>query len=332
MVWGGGGPGGAGGSDQPERPDVLGAMGLQALRLSYPRLLVTLALLALVAGGWSVDVWLVVALGLWAAGALAVRRAFRHLRLHLRLDGGHVFAREWVRVRETLANPGHWPLPWLELATDQPAELAGGSRLATWLPGGAVRTLQWRWYAQRHGLYRLGAARLQGGDWFGLQRVERVVHAALEVIVFPRVLAVPRDIDQALLPEGPHREPLSPFVDDLPAGLRAYRPGDPLRRIAWRASAHRGGLLVGDLPPVRERARAILIDLRRADWGGRSGEHLVEDAISLAASLAWDRAFGDRPVGLGTWAGTRVHHRGRTRCTRRCLVPEFLVGCWYCWH
>lgn len=282
------------------------AVGIQALRLSYPRLLMALAVLALVVGGWSVDVWLVMALGLWAAAALAVRRSFRRLRLHVRLEGGHAFAREWLHVRVTLANPGRWPLPWLEVATDQPAGLAGGSRHATWLPGGAVRTLEWRWYAQRRGLYRLGAARLRGGDWFGLQRAERLVHAALEVVVFPRVLAVPRNIDQALLPEGPRREPLSPFADDLPIGLRAYRAGDPLRRIAWRASAHCGEWLVGDLPPVRERARTILLDLRRADWGGRAGEYLVEDAISLAASLAWDRACADRPVGLGTWAATRV--------------------------
>lgn len=290
--------------------DATSAMRLGSLHLDFPRLVLALAVLALAAGTWSVDLWLVVALGLWALGRLAVGRAFPRLRFHLRLAHTHIFAGEWVQVAATVANPSWWPIPWVEVQSRQPEDLAGGVRRVEWLPGGAVRTLSVQWYAQRRGVYRVGGLTLRGGDWFGLYRGEREVAPTLDLVVYPRTWRIRLAPEVRRLPQGPRRDRSSPFEDELPAGLRPYRPGDPRRRIAWRATARHGTLLVREMPPVREVATCLFVDLNAGEWADRGLG--PEQAVALAASLVCDPRLANRPVGVGTWAATAVKGvRGR---------------------
>jgi uncharacterized protein (DUF58 family) len=279
--------------------------GPSTLRGIYGRLILLLALLAVVVGGWSVDVWLVIALCLWLAGRLAVGRAFPRIRLRLTLPRTHAFAGERADLVATVSNPSWWPIPWIEVESRQNPDLAGGMRRIEWLPGGAVRTLHVQWHAHTRGVYRVGGFRLRGGDWFGLFRDDREVASSLDLVVYPRVRAVTTPPPVAnRLPEGPRRDRGSPFEDDLPAGLRPYRPGDQLRRVAWRASARHDALLVREMPPVREMATCLCLDLCPSSWS--DPVEGPERAISLCASLACDRRLAGRPLGLAAWAGTAV--------------------------
>ena len=273
------------------------------LRWTHPRLVLLLALLALVAGGAATG-WLLLAVGLWAASALVIGRGLPHVRLRLRLERSRLFAGERVRLEAALANPTWWPIPWIEVESRQPEDLVGGLRRVEWLPGGAVRTRMIEWYARERGVYRVGGFRLRAGDWFGLSRAEREVAPALDLVVYPRLHPLSEVPQARRLPEGPRLDRSSPFPDELPSGLRPYRPGDPRRRIAWKASARQGALQVAELPPVRELATCVFLDLQPGSWTDRAAG--PERAISLAASLACDLRLGTRPFGLGTWAATRV--------------------------
>ena len=125
------------------------------------------------------------------------------------------------------------------------------------------------------------------------------------MVVYPNVLPLTRTPDARRLPEGPRSDRTSPFADDQPAGLRPYQPGDALRRIAWRASAHHQHLLVHELPPVRERATCLLVDLTLDHCIDRTQG--PERALSVAASLASDAGIAARPLALATWAGMGGH-------------------------
>ena len=280
------------------------AVRLGSLHLDFPRLMIALIVLAFVAGTWSVDLWLLLALGLWGLGRLSIGRAFPSLRFHCRLERTHVFAGEWARMEATVANPSWWPVPWAEIESWQPEDLAGGLRSVQWLPGGAVRRMRVEWYARRRGVYRVGDLALRGGDWFGLFRSERDVAPGLQLVVYPRVWPLHQAPTVRRLPEGPRRDRTSPFEDDLPSGLRPYRPGDPRRRIAWRASARHSALLIREMPPVRETATCLFLDLHPADWMDAGLGR--EQAVSLAASLVCDPRLDRRPVGVGAWAATAV--------------------------
>lgn len=64
--------------------------------------------------------------------------------------------------------------------------------------------------------------------------------------------------------------------------LREYRPGDPLRDIAWRASARRGGLLVRQTTAAAPQRVWIVPELRAR----RGSAEADEATISLAAGVA----------------------------------------------
>jgi len=283
-----------------------------SLRLTYPRLLFFLVLLGMIVGGWAVDLWLLAALGLWGSGRLALASAFPRVRLGLRLTRSRLFAGERAYIEVRLINPSWWPIPWIEVESRQNEDLVGGLRRAQWLPGGAMCTLRAEWFAPRRGVYRVGGFWLRAGDWFGLFHDEREVSASLDLVVYPRVQRLEIAPTAPRLPEGPRRDLGSPFEDDLPAGLRAYRPGDSRRRIAWRASARHGDLLVREMPPVREVVTYLCLDLRPDSW--HDAEQGPERAISLAASLACAPILGGRPLGCCAFAatavrGTRIHNR-----------------------
>ncbi|BES80456.1 DUF58 domain-containing protein [Pyrodictium abyssi] len=69
--------------------------------------------------------------------------------------------------------------------------------------------------------------------------------------------------------------------------LRDYAPGDDPRRIAWRATARTGRLLVRVDEAEQEPRLHIFVDLTRGMWRGRAGEAPADTAMRLAASLAY---------------------------------------------
>lgn len=115
------------------------------------------------------------------------------------------------------------------------------------------------------------------------------------VIVHPRVVALDREWVRALAgraAESPHTQRRAGAGDEF-FGLREYSPGDPVRRIAWRASARTDTLVVRQHTQRRARTLWILLDDSAPD----------EDAVTLAASIAGECVRRDLSVGLAT--GTR---------------------------
>lgn len=86
--------------------------------------------------------------------------------------------------------------------------------------------------------------------------------------------------------------------------LRAYVPGDPLRSIAWRATARRGRLLVRATEEETRRSIQIVLAIGPAMRAGAPGEAPLDQGVDLAAALLASLP-GDR-VGLTTF-DTRVY-------------------------
>jgi uncharacterized protein (DUF58 family) len=94
--------------------------------------------------------------------------------------------------------------------------------------------------------------------------------------------------------------------------LREHQPGDPFRRIAWKASARRGVLLVRDFEREERDVVWLVVDASVELWAGPLGRAPLDFAIDEAAALATKHlGRGDR-VGLFLFAaGLRV-----------CLTPD----------
>jgi uncharacterized protein (DUF58 family) len=162
-------------------------------------------------------------------------RMLAGLRIHY-LGAAPVFAGDQARVRFTLLNDSRQSRDEIRFGWDRHqaliAELAPlESRLLTLnLP------------TDRRGPLRLPAVEVSAYAPLGLVRAWTWLHLDSAALVYPRPAAqgVP------LPPDGADRETgtdLRHGEEDF-AGLRAFRHGDPPRRIAWKAYARTGELLV----------------------------------------------------------------------------------------
>lgn len=98
----------------------------------------------------------------------------------------------------------------------------------------------------RRGSYKLGPLVARWGDPFGLTERELKLADEFEILVHPASEPVEDHPLTRLWEDPPFRPPVSrPWPHGMEFyGMRAYQPGDDLRRIVWRAYARTGELLV----------------------------------------------------------------------------------------
>lgn len=87
--------------------------------------------------------------------------------------------------------------------------------------------------------------------------------------------------------------------------LREHQSGDPFRRIAWKASARRGVLLVREYERDERDVVWLVLDAAVDHWAGPPGESALDRAIDEVASVALRHAHSGDRVGLAV-VGTRT--------------------------
>ena len=80
--------------------------------------------------------------------------------------------------------------------------------------------------------------------------------------------------------------------------LRNYHPGDPLKRIAWRASAKRGSLVTKEFDNSERELVWIVLDASSELWSGLPGQAPLDLAIDAVARLATSHLRVGDKVGL----------------------------------
>ena len=94
--------------------------------------------------------------------------------------------------------------------------------------------------------------------------------------------------------------------------LREHHPGDAFRRIAWKASARRGVLVVKEFEREERDVVVMVLDASVELWSGPMGGAPLDRAIDAAATLAVHH------IGRGDLVGLRIV-AGRELCD---LAPE----------
>jgi uncharacterized protein (DUF58 family) len=161
--------------------------------------------------------------------------------------------------------------------------------------------------ARRRGVFTFGPIRLTVSDLFerGTNSEERELPAQL--LVRPRTVPV-RALEPARAPLGTTRSRASLFTDPSRfAGVRAYQPGDPPRRIHWRATARIGTPVSRRHEPVNERQVLIAVDLQTVPgphWLMLFDDEQVESLCVAAASLS--RRFLREGSASGLLLGTQL--------------------------
>jgi uncharacterized protein (DUF58 family) len=160
----------------------------------------------------------------------------------------------------------------------------------------------------RRGIFELGPIEITRADPFELVRSTQRQAEREQMWITPRVVALKP------LATGVTQHIEGPSSDTAPQGsitfhrLREYVPGDELRLIHWKATAHTGELMVRHNVDTSQPFTVVLTDLRPERYSAET----FEIALDVAASTIVGAATGQSPVQLRTTAGAVVGG-GRSR-------------------
>ena len=79
--------------------------------------------------------------------------------------------------------------------------------------------------------------------------------------------------------------------------LRDHVPGDPFKRIAWKASARRGRLLVREMEREERDVVWLVVDASVELWAGEPGKAPLDEVVEHVGALAAGSAARGRPRG-----------------------------------
>lgn len=146
---------------------------------------------------------------------------------------------------------------------------------------------RWTLTASRRGVFRLGEHRCTTGDLLGFFGSTRTAGEALEIIVYPRVVAtarfaVPRrDFFGIPGAESPIRDPV--YI----LGTREYQPGRPAKHIHWKATARHHRLQEKLFEPTEQEKILLAVDVEgfARHGAGKEFERALEAVASIAVRL-----------------------------------------------
>ena len=242
------------------------------------------------------------------------RNIFKRVSLTTTTSETRAFIDEPITLHVDMANRKVLPLPWYEwrLGLSDSIRVKEEPLSSAVVPGLSwlTRKGSMRWYEQRRwtfeissgerGYLQLGPSILRSADLFGVFPMRKEDDTLGHVTVYPRVFTLEEMGLPSERPFGERRGGSRVFEDPLRiAGLREYRPGDPMRRIDWKATARSGDLTSRVYEPSATQQLYIClnIDTMEHAWEGYLKDEL-ERAVSVAASVAVWAAGARYAVGI----------------------------------
>lgn len=140
----------------------------------------------------------------------------------------------------------------------------------------------------RRGMYILGPVRMETHDSLGFFRREVVVECFTKLLVYPEAVDLTgmNLLGEGTLPNAGLEMTRRPGAGEEFMGLRPYRPGDPIRRVHWKSSAHHGSLLVKEFREEVTTLVSLFLDVGRMGLVGVGDQTSVEYGTKCCASVA----------------------------------------------
>ncbi|HUD45848.1 MAG TPA: DUF58 domain-containing protein [Candidatus Baltobacteraceae bacterium] len=156
----------------------------------------------------------------------------------------------------------------------------------------------------RRGVLRLTGTTVACPDPFGLFRSLRRLPGTQSILILPRRYPMPAFALPGTMKYQSGGVSMASSVGESEefVALREYRPGDPLRRMHWKSFAKFGEPIVKEHQEEFFVRHALILDT----FGGPAGAELFEEAVSVAASLAFTIQNQDSLLDL-MFAGTRAY-------------------------
>lgn len=155
---------------------------------------------------------------------------------------------------------------------------------------------------RRRGVYRLGPAHLESGDFFGIHSSSKSVAKEETLTVFPQPAPLGRLDTLTDDPFGERRSRKRLFEDPtLPMGVRDYHPEDDFRFVHWPATARTGELQVRVYQPASAQVVVVCLNVSTLShiWEGTDPE-LLEALVGVTTTLVQQLMEDGYQVGLSS--------------------------------
>ncbi len=224
-----------------------------------------------------------------------------------------IFPGEETEYVVEITNRKLLPLPWVRIDERVPAAIMpvqGAPRVVSDEGWQRRRSLSLGWHERvvlrqrftcsTRGDYVIGPTNVETGDPLGLFPVHVRIPETHELLVYPRLAELPRSPLESRFPFGTAttRPPVLP--DPIrTAGVRDYRPGDPMRFVDWKATARRMTLQTRVLEPTTMNNVIIVLNVQTMAyaWQGYDLQRF-EAAVGVAAALLRDGVADRHTVGM----------------------------------
>ncbi|PZU44789.1 MAG: DUF58 domain-containing protein [Microbacterium sp.] len=188
--------------------------------------------------------------------------------------------------------PGTPGVPRADDGTPGPAEGDFPETASGMRTGGTAVALRYTARALRRGIHQIGPLTLIATDPFGFARRRRTVGRPLALTVTPAIVELPPLSEQP----GDAGGSMNSTTDQLGQGSdnlipRHYVAGDSMRRIHWRASAHRDQLMVRQEEQETTPEAIVVLDRAGSRWDADAQrmpglDPPFETAVSACVSAA----------------------------------------------
>ena len=250
-----------------------------------------------------------------AVATLSHRYALHGVSYRRRLGDVRIFSGEETELTIEVRNSKLLPLAWLLVRERLPEGLSlvvedrgEGTEIETSsltlrdvlvLRGYESVERSYRVRGHQRGVYAFDRAELTAGSLFGLEQQGQRVTQVDRLIVYPKIVPV----DDLQLPferpAGPAAARQRIVEDPLRmASVREYVPGDSIRHVHWKVTAHRDQLQTKVFDPQASEALVLFADVQTDYDPYVVIPEYLELVISTAASLALHGLDERRSVGL----------------------------------
>lgn len=238
------------------------------------------------------------------------RRAVQNLVVERPEGVQRLFSGDEAVLRLIVRNDSSLPLAWVSGVENLPVGLGG--RVHKWVVSLSPREqalIECPIYGRTRGIYDVGPIQVLGGDLFGLATYKKQAELYQTVVVYPARLSLADLNLPSNLSLGSIRaqQNIHPDPSRL-AGVRPYRPGDPLRSVHWKATGRVGSLQVKQFEHTVNLNVMICVNLDEPDYDVHSFFVQQELAIDTAAAVAGYLDQKREAVGL---AAVALHRKWR---------------------
>lgn len=219
--------------------------------------------------------------------ALATSRTRYQLTCRRQINPARIAVGEPTAVKLRLANATRLRTGLLLAEDSLPYMLGGHPRfILESIEGGGGRELTYRIRSDVRGRFEVGPLSVRIADAFGMVEISRSFSERSKLVVTPRVVPLPPTHTAAdWLGSGDRSMRIAATSGEDDVAPRAYRDGDPLRRVHWRSTARHGELMVRrEEQPWHSRA-TVFLDTRAIAHAGSGITSSFEYAVSAAASI-----------------------------------------------